>query len=267
MGLRPGRCYRNSKDKTRYGAKSHKSKKKQQRAYSRIAIKVPRKNYIGAAPALRIRQFNMGNSIKKYELIADLRVREYFDLRDNAIESSRMAINRKLVKELGKDGFFMKVRVYPSNLNRENKQAQGAGADRVSQGMSKSFGAPIGRSARLRKDQIIFSVLCLKGQEAIVKDALMRAKARIPADVYVKFHEDVKSIGTIPTKEIKDVEIETKTTEETKETENKGEKTTEGKDAKATTGKANEKAPAGKADAKAPAKDSKPTDKKEEKKK
>jgi len=248
MGLRPGRCYNNKEDKTRYGAKSHRKKQKKQRAYSRVAVKVPRKNYIGASPALKVRQFNMGNPTGNYDLVADLRVKEAFDLRDNAIESSRMAINRKLVKELGKDGFFMKVRVYPSNLNRENKQAQGAGADRVSQGMSRSFGVPISRSARLRKDQVVYNVLCKKGQEAIVRDALMRAKSRFPADVYVKFHEDIKSIGTIPTKKIRELETKTAEVKEGEETKVAG-KT----DAKAPAGKTDAKAPAGK-DAKAPAK-------------
>ncbi|MBT7241084.1 MAG: 50S ribosomal protein L16 [Candidatus Diapherotrites archaeon] len=243
MGLRPGRCYNNKKDKTRYGAKSHMKVHKKKRAYTRVAIRVPRKNYIGAAPALRIRQFNMGNPKGKYNLVGDLRVKEYFDLRDNAIESSRMAINRKLVKELGKDGFFMKVRVYPSNLNRENKQAQGAGADRVSQGMSMSFGVPNSRSARLRKNQIVFSVLCNKGEEEIVKDALMRAKSRFSVDVFVKFHDDVKAIGTIPTKKIREVKIETTPTEaEKKEGEEakEGEKAAEGKDAEKTDEKAGE---------------------------
>jgi len=246
MGLRPGRCYNNKKDKTRYGAKSHMKEHKKKRAYTRVAVRVPGKNYIGASPALRIRQFNMGNPKGKYNLVGDLRVKEYFDLRDNAIESSRMAINRKLVKELGKDGFFMKVRVYPSNLNRENKQAQGAGADRVSQGMSMSFGVPNSRSARLRKNQIVFSVLCKEGEEEIVKDALMRAKSRFSVDVYVKFHGDVKSVGTIPTKKIHEVKIEVvpteaekKAAEEGKEGEapKEGEKAEEGKDAEKTDGK------------------------------
>jgi large subunit ribosomal protein L10e len=235
MGLRPGRCYNNKKDKTRYGAKSHMKVHKKKRAYTRVAVRVPSKNYIGASPALRIRQFNMGNPQGKYNLVADLKVKEYFDLRDNAIESSRMAINRKLVKELGKDGFFMKVRVYPSNLNRENKQAQGAGADRVSQGMSMSFGVPNSRSARLRKNQVVFSVLCNKGEEEIVKDALMRAKSRFSGDVFVKFHDNIKSVGTVPAKKIRELKAETKPAEgeeakvEGKEGETKADEKTDAK--------------------------------------
>ena len=201
MGLRPARCYRNV---------GHR-----QRAYTRLAIKVPKKNYVGASPALRIRQYNMGNAAGVYNLVADVYVKENYDLRDNAIESARIAINRKLVKSLGKDGFFMKVRVTPNHLIRENKQAQGAGADRVSQGMSLSFGIPIGRAARVKNGQVIFSVLCKKGQEKLVREAMMRAKAKFSSDVAVKFHENIKSIGTIPSKSIEDVAITTAVAAET----------------------------------------------------
>jgi large subunit ribosomal protein L10e len=194
MGLRPAKCYRNV---------GHK-----QRAYTRIAIRVPRKNYIGAAPALKVRQFNMGNPVSRYQLVGDLVVKDNLDLRDNSLESARIAINRKLVKELGKDGFFMKLRVYPSHILRENKQAQGAGADRVSQGMTLSFGAVTGRSARVRKGQPIFSVLLKEENKDVVKEALMRAKAKFPCGVEVVFHKDIDSLGTLPRKKIEEVEIE-----------------------------------------------------------
>lgn len=238
MGLRPGRCYRNSKKPIKGNAstgRGFRKARKQKRAYTRIAIKVPRRNYIGAAPALKIRQFNMGNPKGKYNIVAELVVKEGFDLRDNAIEAVRMTVNRKLVKDLGKDGFFMKVRVYPSNILRENKAAQGAGADRVSQGMSQSFGKPVGRATRLRKGQVIYSILCKKSQKNIVKEALMRAKSKFPVPVEVKFHEDIKKIGTIPTKSRDDKIVEQK--EETKEKDEKGDKakTTDKKDDKAKT--------------------------------
>jgi large subunit ribosomal protein L10e len=241
MGLRPGRCYRNAKKPTKgnsRGGRGHKNDHKAKRPYTRTAVKVPRKNFIGATPALRIRQFNMGNPKLKYNVIADLKVRDGFDLRDNAIESARMAINRHLVKTLGKDGFFMKVRVYPSNILRENKAAQGAGADRVSQGMSMSFGKPIGRASRLRANQVVYSVLCMKGQETNVREGLMRAKSRFSSDVYVLFHEDVESIGTKPTKKIRDVKAEP-TAEQKKAEEDKAAegKAGEKKDAKAEAGK------------------------------
>ncbi|MFA5125492.1 MAG: 50S ribosomal protein L16 [archaeon] len=218
MGIRPAKCYRSPRNgkRLRIGAGGHSRVAKKQRAYTRIAINVPDKNYIGAAPQLKTRQFNMGNPLLKYNTVADLLIKDSIDIRDNAIESVRSTVNRKLVKDLGKDAYFMKVRVFPSQIMRENKQAQGAGADRVSQGMTLAFGVPIGRSARVRAGQVLFSVLCMKEQKDKVKTALMRAKAKVPCSVEIKFHEDIKSLGTLPSKLQEEVVVAVvKTAEET----------------------------------------------------
>ena len=99
----------------------------------------------------------------------------------------------------------MKVRVFPSHLMRENKQAQGAGADRVSQGMTLAFGIPIGRAARVRAGQAVFSILCMADQKDKVKAALHRAKAKFPCKVHAEFHTDIKSLGTLPSKAIEEI--------------------------------------------------------------
>ncbi len=261
MGIRPAKCYRSSRNKRRLksGARGHARKLGQQRAYTRIAINVPDRNYIGAAPQLKTRQFNMGNPILKYDTVADLVVEESLDIRDNAIESVRSTVNRKLVKDLGKDAYFMKVRVYPSHLMRENKQAQGAGADRVSQGMTLAFGIPIGRAARVREGQAIFSVLCMKEQKDIVKAALHRAKAKFPCKVHVEFHNDIKSLGTLPSKAIEEIIVETKKAEAVPGAEGTAPAAEAGKPGAPATGaagaaaKPGAAAPGAKPDAKAPA--------------
>lgn len=200
MGLRPAKCYRGKKVRLRRGSGGHARSTTVQRPYTRIAIKVPKKNYIGASPQLKIRQFNMGNPLPPYNLVANLVSKESCYIRDNALESVRSGVNRLLVKALGKDGYFMKVRLYPSQLMRENKQAQGAGADRVSQGMTQPFGIPIGRSASVRQGQVIYSVLCMDTQKEIVKKCLKRAKSKLPCKTEVQFDTDVKKIGTLPSK-------------------------------------------------------------------
>lgn len=208
MGLRPAKCYKGKKVRIRKGACGHARKIGKQRAYTRVAQKVPRKNYIGTAPALKIRQFNMGNPLLKYDTVAELILKDGIDVRDNAIESARQSINRQLVKDMGKDGYFMKVRAYPSQIHRENKQAQGAGADRVSQGMSLSFGVPIGRAARMKKGQTLYSILCFETQKNLVKAALLKSKSRIPCSVEVVFHKDIKSLGTLPSKAVEEKVVE-----------------------------------------------------------
>ena len=234
MGLRPGHCY---------------SSVRSNRAYTRIANRVPRKNYIGAAPGLRTRQFNMGNPAKKFSHILDLLVEDPVNIRDNAIESSRIAINRFLNNKIGKDNYFMRIRIYPFHILRENKMAQGAGADRVSQGMSHAFGKPIGRAARTRAGQKIISILVNEEHVSLAKEGLLRAQSRTPARLRVKVGTDIESIGTRP-KSIKEITAE-EIAEEDAEAKAKEEK----KD-----GKAEEK----KEEKKPEEKDGKPEEKKEE---
>jgi len=235
MGLRPGHCYRD------YDS----------RAFTRIAITKHKKNYVGAAPSLRIKQFNMGNSAKEYSHIVDLKGEAMIQIRDNAIESARVTVNRYLTKHIGKENYFMRIRVYPFHCLRENKQAQGAGADRVSQGMAHSFGKVIGRAARIKKGQILISVLVDEEHVEIAKQALERAKIKLPCKISLKAHTDVNSIGTRP-RSIKMREGEKKeeaeeiATEEGKEEKNKDEK----KDGTEADGKTEEKKDEGKEETK-----------------
>ena len=244
MGLRPGHCY-SSKDK---------------RAFTRYAVKVHRNSYTGAIPGIKTRQFNMGNGAKNFSHILDLKVGEHIQVRDNAIESTRMAINRFLNNKIGKDNYFMKIRVYPFQVLRENKQAQGAGADRVSQGMSRSFGKNIGRSVRVRPGQKIVSVLVDKENVDFAKEALMRANSRIGASLKVRIGTDVASIGTRPKKTRDMLKEERAKKDESAKEEGKE---AEGKKGKAPAGKKEEKgkAPEGKKEEKGKA----PEGKKEEK--
>lgn len=191
MGLRPAKCYKTKKD----------------RAWTRLAVVVPDKNYIGAAPGMRIRQFNMGNPIKEFKNIIDLHCEEAVQIRDNAMESARIAINRFLTNRLGKDGYFMKIRVYPHQILRENKQAQGAGADRIQKGMSHPFGKPIGRAVRTKVGDCLMSVLVDQEGIALVKEGLKRAGPRLGIKISLDVHQDVASIGTKP-KEIKEITAE-----------------------------------------------------------
>ena len=212
MATRNALCYRNVRGGVviRRGCTGHARRITQNRSYTRIANKNPDKNYIGASPQMKIRQFNMGNPLLKYDTVVDLLSKSDLDIKDNAIESVRMTVNRKLVKDLGKDAYFMKVRIYPSQIYRENKQAQGAGADRVSQGMTQSFGVPIGRGARVRAGQVLMSVLCMDAQKQIVKTALGRAKSKFPCKIEIIFHKDIKSLGTLPSKLIEEKVVEVK---------------------------------------------------------
>ena len=246
MGLRPGRCYSSTKD----------------RPYTRHAIRVQKRDYIGAVPGLKTRQWNMGNGIKEFDTIVDLTVRtgkHGIQIRDNAIESARLIINRALTRDIGKDEFFMKIRIFPHHILRENKQAQGAGADRVSKGMSHSYGKSIGRAARVRDGQKIISVLVAAEDAEKARAALLPALSRLPCKVAANIHNDIASIGTKP-KKTRDMRKEDADEKEAKESEGKeGEEKEEGKEDAGKDGK--------KEDAKADSKEEKKDYKKDSKKK
>lgn len=169
MGLRPARCY-------------HKLKKK---PYTRISVHKPRKSFVKGIPAPRIHQFEMGKP-GKYALTFNLVSKKGIQIRSNALESARITTLKHLNKKLGENNFFLKILIYPHHVLRENAMATGAGADRFSEGMRKSFGKPIGLSARVKKGQKIITVNSHKNSEAVVRKALKRATSKLPGSYFVK---------------------------------------------------------------------------------
>jgi len=70
-------------------------------------------------------------------------------VRDNALESARIAIKNYLQSKL-KDSEYRVVFVkFPHHILREHKLANVAKADRFFQGMRLAFGKPIGRAVQL----------------------------------------------------------------------------------------------------------------------
>ena len=63
-----------------------------------------------------------------------------------------------MIKNCGKDGFHMRVRVHPYHVIRINKMLSCAGADRLQTGMRGAFGKPQGLVARVSVGDILLSV-------------------------------------------------------------------------------------------------------------
>ena len=147
-------------------------------AWARYSQKKPKKNYIRALPHTSLLVFNMGVDKDNYDLKATLNTTYPIQLRSNALEAARQIINKYLeIKIPG--GYYFKILVYPHNVIREHKMATGAGADRISQGMSHAFGKPIGLAARLIKDQPVFMVKTSKQNMPFVREAFSRARSKL----------------------------------------------------------------------------------------
>ena len=60
--------------------------------------------------------------------------------------------------------YLMVVHPYPHIILRENKMIFGAHADRLQQGMRRSFGTAIGTAAKVEVDQVIMTVKVKAGR-------------------------------------------------------------------------------------------------------
>jgi len=139
-----------------------------------------RREYMGGVPASRITQFDLGNRKGDFAISLSLVADEQCQIRHTALESARIAANRFMSKKAGNLGFHLKIRIHPHNVLRENKQATGAGADRVSQGMRKAFGKAVSTAARVQPGQKLISIRTTKPHYLSAKSALKRASMKLP---------------------------------------------------------------------------------------
>jgi len=141
-----------------------------------------RREYITGIPGSKIAQHNMGNTredMDNYPVQMSLRVEEECQLRHGSLEAARLSANRFMLKNVGVENYRMILRKFPHQVLRENKQATGAGADRVSDGMRQAFGRPVGTAARIYRDERLFTIWCSVEDAETAKDAFRRAYNKI----------------------------------------------------------------------------------------
>lgn len=153
-----------------------------ERPYTRIS-KFRKKNYVRVRPHSVVTRFDIGETKKDvylFPVIFDLVAKKSLQIRHNAIESARQTSNRLLEKEAGKTGWHLKIRLFPHHILRENPLASGAGADRMSTGMQRSFGKPISTAAQVHEGQPLITLGVIKDKIEIAKKALKRAASKFP---------------------------------------------------------------------------------------
>ncbi|MFH1134114.1 MAG: 50S ribosomal protein L16 [Nanoarchaeota archaeon] len=155
------------------------SYRRKERPYTRIS-KYRKKSYIRMSPSLKIVRFDMGDQKREFSCTLDIHTKQIAQIRQNAIESGRQSANRLLEKHLGKNDYYFKIRIYPFHIIRENPLAAGAGADRMSTGMQRAFGKPIGIAAQVRKGQNIATMRFDSQHLAIAKNAARRFTTKLP---------------------------------------------------------------------------------------
>ncbi len=140
-----------------------------------------RREYMGGIPNPKIVHFEMGNIKAKNDFPVELSlmVDEDCQIRHSALEAARIIANKHLNK-VGTANYFLWIRTFPHQVIREHKMATGAGADRISSGMSKAFGKPVGTAARVKSGQIIMSARVNPNNVEKAKEALRVASYKLP---------------------------------------------------------------------------------------
>jgi large subunit ribosomal protein L10e len=148
-----------------------------------------RREYITGIPGSKIAQHKMGDKNtdpEDYQVQISLVVEETVQIRHGSLEAARLSANRHLIKEFGEGNYKMILRKFPHQVLRENKQATGAGADRVSDGMRQSFGKIVGTAARVHAGEQLFTAYCDVDQAEEVKEAYRRAYNKITPPCRIK---------------------------------------------------------------------------------
>ncbi|RQW81074.1 MAG: 50S ribosomal protein L16 [Methanothrix sp.] len=153
--------------------------------YRRHERPYTRRKYMGGVPGSKVVHYDMGNLQEDFPIQLTLVIREPCQIRHTALEAARVAANRFLLKQVGRTGFHLKLRVYPHHVIRENKQATGAGADRVSSGMRLAFGKAVGTAAQLDAGQKLFTVGITPEFLNDAKEALTRAGHKLPSPIQI----------------------------------------------------------------------------------
>jgi len=160
MGRRPARCYRY------WGGKPF-----------------PKSRYNRGVPDARIRIYDAGKKraeIEEFPYTVHLVSLEKEQISSEAMEACRVAANKYLIKKCGKEGFHLRCRVHPWHVIRINKMLSCAGADRLQTGMRGAFGKPIGKVARVKINQILYSVRLVEKNVPHAIEAFRRGKFKFP---------------------------------------------------------------------------------------
>ena len=158
--LRPGRCYR-----------------RLERPYTRVSRK-REKSFIKTSPHSKVVHYNMGKK-GDYSYVLKLVSKSDVQIRHNAIEAARIAVNKVLESKLSGNYYFW-IKIYPHHIIRENPLATGAGADRFQTGMKHAFGKPKGRAAQVKKGKNIMEVYVNKDGLDVARMALKRGANKLP---------------------------------------------------------------------------------------
>ena len=160
MGRRPAKCYRYCKNKP-----------------------YPKSRFCRGVPDPKIRIYEVGKKripCDEFPAAIHMVSDEWQQISSEALEAGRIACNKYMVTNAGKDFFHIRIRPHPFHVLRINKMLSCAGADRLQTGMRGAFGKSYGTAARVNIGQVLISVRTKTEKAETAVEALRRAKFKFP---------------------------------------------------------------------------------------
>lgn len=160
MGRRPARCFRYQKNKP-----------------------YPKSRFNRGVPDPKIRMYDGGKKKGDWSLFpACIHMVSYEkeQISSEALEAARIAANKYMQNNAGKEGFHIRIRVHPWHVIRINKMLSCAGADRLQTGMRHAYGKALCKAARVDIGAILISIRTKTENVPFAQEALRRAKFKFP---------------------------------------------------------------------------------------
>jgi large subunit ribosomal protein L10e len=160
MGRRPNKCYRYCKNKA-----------------------FPKSRFCRGVPDPKIRIYETGKKkipCDDFPAAVHMVSDELQQISSEALEAARIAANKYMIQNAGKDLFHIRVRPHPFHVLRINKMLSCAGADRLQTGMRGAWGKSYGTVARTSIGQVILSIRTKEEKTPIAIEALRRSKFKFP---------------------------------------------------------------------------------------
>ena len=152
------------------------------KGYQKKRSRSHRKEFVRGGADSKIRLYDIGmrnRPTTDYEICVGMITKRSRRISHFTLEAIRITVTRRLQDALGKEGFHLRVRIHPYDTYREHAMMAFAGADRLSSGMRKSFGRPVGRCARVAAGQLLMEVGCDLKAITVVKEAFRVASNKV----------------------------------------------------------------------------------------
>jgi len=138
-----------------------------------------RHEYVHSKPQTKVTRYALGDTNVDYDYVVTLVADHSAEIGGSALESARVTSNKVISLVTGQP-FLIRVLAYPHEIVRRHRFMGFAGADRLSQGMMKSFGRSTDRAAKVNAGQPFLAIHTMEAGLEKAKEALRRASKKLP---------------------------------------------------------------------------------------